>query len=802
MHPILDDLRRALRSLLKSPGFTALAVLILALGIGANAAIFSLVDRVLLQPLPYPDSDRLVAVWGAVPVRDRSDNPLSAPDFLDWQRDAGQVEGMAALGNAALSLTGEQEPEEVPTARVSWNFFQVVGVHPALGRDFLPEEDRAEGPRAVILTHEYWTRRFGADPGLVGRSIRLAGLDTTVVGVMPKGFRFNHRTGGFSILVPMAFTKDQLDQRGSHSLGAVARLKPGATAASCETDFKRIAAALAAAYPDTNRNFTARVVPLKEQMVVNARGTLLVLSGAVAFVLLIACANLMNLMLVRSSRRQREMAIRAALGAGPGALVWSALAESLVLGLMGGAAGLFLGHWTLNGLVAVLGPNRAGVDPVPLDARVVLFTFALSLGASILFGLVPALNAERLHLADSLKEGKGSGTASHPRLRGLLVASETALATALLIGAGLMLRSLVHLQNVDPGFRPDHVLVARVTLPRYKYHDVAARTAFMNEFQRKLEATQGVAAVGISDTPPLVGSTSSSSYDVGDEESVDGQEALNHHITPGYFKAMGIPILRGRDIAPNEAGAMLVNEAFARKHFPRSNPLEGRVSMDRKEEPFLPIVGVVGDVRHASLAKGAVPEMYFPMASLPREGFPIPTFMVVVRTVPDPAGMIPVLKRVLREVDPDLPLGGPRTMETVLTRDRQDAQARSILLGSFAGLALLLAAVGIYAVVTFLTAQRTREIGVRMAMGAQVRDVLKLVVGQGLRMALSGVAAGVVISLAMGRALDAQIAGVRSWDPATFATVAGLLGLVGAVACLLPALRATRVDPMVALRNE
>ncbi|BDU74262.1 ABC transporter permease [Mesoterricola silvestris] len=802
MRPILDDLRRALRSLLQTPGFTAIAVLILALGIGANAAIFSLVDRVLLQPLPFPDSGRLVAVWGAVPVRDRSDNPLSAPDFLDWQRDAGQLEGMAALANDSLNLTGDLEPEDVPTARVSWNFFRVVGVHPALGRDFTPEEDRAEGPKAVILSHEFWTKRFGADPGLVGRSIRLSGLDTTVVGIMPKGFRFTHRIGGTSILVPIAFSREQLDQRGSHFLGAVGRLKPGASAASCEADLKRVAAGLASAYPDSNRNFTARVVPLKEQMVVNARGTLLVLTGAVAFVLLIACANLMNLMLARSARRQREMAIRAALGAGPGALVWSALAESLVLGLMGGAAGLFLGRWTLNGLVAVLGSSRIGIERMPLDARVLLFTLALSLAASLLFGLLPALNAERLHLADSLKEGKGTGTASHPRLRGLLVASETALATALLIGAGLMLRSLIHLQSVDPGFRPDHVLVARISLPRYKYPDVNVRNAFMGELQRKLEATQGIAAVGINDTPPLLGSTSSSSYDVGGEETVDGQEALNHHITPGYFKAMGIPVLQGRDIAPNEAGTMLVNEAFARKHFPRGNALEGRVSMDRREEPFLSIVGVVGDVRHSSLAQGARPEMYFPMASLTGEGFPIPSFLVVLRTVPDPAGMIPVLKRVLHEVDPDLPLGRPRTMETVLNQDRQEAQARSILLGSFAGLALLLAAVGIYAVVTFLTAQRTREIGVRMAMGAQVRDVLTLVVGQGLRMALAGIAGGVVISLAMGRVLDAQIAGVRSWDPATFALVAGLLALVGAAACLLPALRAARVDPMVALRNE
>ena len=801
MRRLLEDLRRALRSLLKTPGFTATAVLILALGIGANVAIFSLVDRVLLKPLPYKDPDRLVALWETVPLRGVAANNLSAPDFLDWQREATRVASMAALDNAAQNLTGGPEPERLRGGKISWNFFQVLGVYPALGRAFLPEEDRADGPKAVILTHEFWKLRYGGDPAQVGRSIRLNGLDTQVVGVLPPGFRFQHYLGEFQVLVPMAFSAESLAARGNHFMATVARLKPGVTAASCEEELKAIAARLALANPDTNRNGSAAVVPLKDQLVRNSRGTLLMLAGAVGFVLLIACANLMNLMLARSARRQREMAIRAALGAGPGALVWTALTESLVLGLLGGVVGLLLARWTLAGLAGLLGLTAPGAQQLTMDARLILFTLALSLGAAVLFGLLPAVKQEGRHLADSLKEGKGSGTSSLPRLRGLLVASETALATALLIGAGLMLRSLRHLQTVDPGFRPGHVLVTSVALPAYRYQDTTARAAFARDLQRRLAETPGVAAAAVNDTCPLWGSTSASSYDVGGQEKVEGQNAIVHHVTAGYFRAMGIPILAGRDLEPEETDAVVVSAGFARRHFPAGDPLAGRISMDGDHEPFLPVVGVVADVHHESLATDPLPEMYWPVSNLHSGGFALRSFMVVLRTVPEPMAMVPALKQVLRAMDPDLPLGSARSMDATLVNDRKEARARSILLGSFAGLALLLAGVGIYAVISFLTALRTREIGVRVALGAQVADVVRLVVGQGLRMALAGIGAGVLASLVMARALDAQIVGVKSWDPFTFITVAGLLALVGAAACLLPAWKAARVDPMVALRD-
>jgi predicted permease len=801
MQRILHPLRWALRSLWKTPGFTATAVLILALGIGANAAIFSLVDRILLQPLPFPEADRLVSIEGANPARGRETNPLSAPDFQDWQRMATQVEGMAGIDNAALTFTGAGEPRMVPSGVVSWNFFTVLRVHPVLGRDFTQEEDRESGPRAAILTHEFWMTHFGGDRSLVGRSIRLDGLDTPVVGILPPGFRFPHRLASAQILMPLALTKEQLAQRGNHFMGAVGRLKPGATVASCQNDLKAVAARLEKQYPDTNDHFTANAVALKDRVVVNSKGTLLVLLGAVGCVLLIACANIMNLMLARGAGRQREMAIRAALGAAPGALIRAALAESLVLGLLGGAAGLVLARWTMASLVGLLGRLMPGLRQLPLGSGLVAFTFGLSLVAALLFGLVPALKMENRRLADSLKEGKGGGNASHPRLRGLLVASETALATALLIGAGLMLRSLQHLNTVDPGFRADHVLTARFTLPAFKYPEGSQRMALVDGLLQRLRQTPGVEAASVNDTLPFLGSTSTSSYALQGRKD-EGLEAINHHVGTGYFRTMGIPLLQGRDLAPGETNACVISDTMARRDFPGGDALSGAVSFGDDTGPFLPIVGVVGSIRHDGLAVPIRPEMYFPASSMGRGTLGMVHFALAVRTTAAPASMKGVIRDAVRELDPDLPVGTILTLEEAVATDREAARARSVLLGSFAGLALLLAGVGIYAVINFLTALRTREIGVRMALGAQVRDVLTLVLGQGLRMALAGILVGIALSLALGRFLETLIAGVRYWDLSTFGLVSAVLALVCAAACILPALRAARVDPLIALRNE
>ncbi|BDU78588.1 ABC transporter permease [Mesoterricola sediminis] len=801
MHGTLHHLRWALRSLRRSPGFAITAVLILALGIGANTAIFSLVDRVLLQPLPFPAADRLVSIEGANPARGRAINPLSAPDFQDWQRMGTQLEGMAGVDNTVLTYTGGGEPALVPAGQVSWNFLGLLRVQPVLGRDFLPEEDREAAPRVALLTHEFWMRTFGGDPALVGRSIRLDGLDTQVVGILPPGFRFPHRIGSARILVPLSLTKEQLGQRGNHFMGAVGRLKPGATVASCAQDLRAAAARLETAYPDTNLHFTANVVPLKDRVVLGSRGTLLVLMGAVGCVLLIACANIMNLMLARSAGRQREMAIRAALGAGPMELVRSAFAESLVIGLLGGAAGLLLARWTLAGLVGLLGSLVPGLRQPSLGAGPVAFTLGLSLAAALLFGLMPAFNLRNMRLADFLKEGKGGGGSTHPRLRGLLVASETALATALLVGAGLMLRSFQHLSTVDPGFKADHLLAARFTLPAYKYGEAARRMALLDGLLQRIRQSPGVVAASANDTTPFLGSTRTSSYSLKGRTD-DALEAIHHQVSSGYFAAMGIPVLQGRDLAPFETNACVVSQALARRDFPGGDVLQGAVSVAGDSGPFLPIVGVVGTVRHDGLALAPRPEVYFPAAYAQGPGANMARFALLVRTTTAPSAMAGVLRNAVRELDPDLPVGAILTMEEAVASDRDAARSRSLLLGAFAGLALLLAGVGIYAVINFLTALRTREIGVRMALGAQVGSVLGLVLGQGLRMALGGIAAGVALSLVLGRFLESLIVGVRPWDLSTFGLVTAGLALVCAAACLLPALKAARVDPLVALRDE
>lgn len=802
MSALLEPLRRALGTLARSPGFTAVAVFVLALAIGANVAIFSLVDRFLLRPLPFPEASRLVVASSWVPRDGNNVNTVSAPDFLDWQREARGLEGLAALDATAMTLTGAARPELLQGARVSWNFFAVLGVNPVLGRSFLPEEDRQGGAPVVILTHELWTSRFGADPSLVGRSIRLDGQDRLVAGVLPPGFRFPSWISGSRFFVPMAFAQRDLQSRGNHFLQVVGRMRKGVTLASCGEEIKGIADRLAAAYPETNRNFSASVIPLQEQAVRNRRPTLLVLFLGVAFVLLIAVANLMNLTLARAAKRQKEMAIRAALGAGPLALVWHSLAESLLLALAGGALGLLLRQWLQQGLLHALGGAAQGTAPAPPDGRVLLFTLAVSLGSALLFGLLPALRTEGRRPADALKEGRGSAAAAHPRLRGILVVTETALATALLVAAGLMIRTFVRLQSVDPGFRPDHLLVTRISLPAYKYQDVKARSAFMLELQRRLEALPGVAAAAVNDTAPLQGTTSSTSFDVRGQEPADSPEAIDHHVSPGYFKAMGIPLLRGRDLLPGETDSVVVSESLARRLWPGVDPLSGAVSWDRKNQPFLNVVGVVGDVRHVSLAEPPREELYFPLAFDPEGASGERGYFVLLRGTAAPRTLIPFLEGALHDLDPDLPAGNPRPMAESLDRDREGAQARGLLLGSFAALALVLAGVGIYAVVHFLTALRTREIGVRMALGARVEDILRMVLWQGVRMVLGGVAAGAAVSLVAGRLLEAQIFGVRSWDPVTFLAVATVLGSVGLLACLPPALRAARVDPLRALRSE
>jgi predicted permease len=800
MTRLLTHLRWALRSLRRTPGFTAMAVLILALGLGANAAMFGLVDRALLRPLPYPHPERLVVAWGSALARGGADTPVAPAEFLDWQREASSVDGLAALASTALNLTGGLEPVRAQGLRVSASFFRVAGVQPALGRAFTNEEDRAGGPRAVVLAHAFWARQFASDPALVGKTIALDGLDTLVVGVMPRGFRFTFPTDRLDLLVPMAFSDKEAASRGFRFLSVVGRLRPGTRREAAQTEFQAIAARLAQAYPASNGRRSARITSLARELAGPSRPTLLLLQGAVGLLLLVAIANLANLMVARNAARRGELAIRTALGASPAQLLIQRLTESALLGLLGGGLGLALARGLQAGLVRILALPAWVAGPGP-DLRQEAFTLVLSLIVALALGLTPALKAQR-SMPWAFLQDVPTGSQVHHRLRGLLVALEVALTTALLIGAGLMLRTVQHLQTVAPGFQAGPVLMAALVLPEAKYPAPGDRVALLGRLQERVAAIPGVSGAATSDTPPLGGSTWTTSYTVEGQEDPEGRLASAHHVSPTYFGTLGIPLVQGRSLAPGAADEVVVSQNFARRQFPEGQALGRRLSLDGAPgHPWQRVVGVAADVRQEGLATDPGPELYFPVSYLYANSRASASFSLLLRCGPPPGTLAPALKAALREVDPELPLGGLRPMAALLEQSRQEARGRSALLGAFAALALFLAGVGLYAVVNVLTGLRLREFGLRMALGATVRDILLLVVGQGLRMALVGIAAGLLGALALGRLLQAALLGVRFWDPLTLGAVLLLLALVSLAACFLPALRAARVEPASALRN-
>lgn len=797
MPGLLDDLKWALRSLARTPGFTFLAAVLLALGIGVNLAIFTLVDATLLKPLPYGRPSGLVALWEQVPSRAILRDYFSAADFLDWQRESTRIRGMCALSTGAMNLSGGQEPERVRLGRVSWNFLDVLEVRPFLGRGFLPEEDAPGAPRVALLTHAFW-RRHGGDPGLVGRSLRLDGTDVLVVGVLPPGFDLGLRVGGSEIFMPLALTGAERANRGRHWLTAVARLRDGATAREAEEELKSVAARILAASPGLAHGQTVRVAPLRDEVVKDARGTLWALLGAVGFVLLIACSNVANLLLARGSRRGLELAVRSAMGAGRARMFRLLLAESFLLGLLGAVLGWFAARMVVSGLAVLLGlPPAAGGLPEALLA------LALSLASALLSGLLPASRFSAVDPGSALRDGvRTSGTPGQHRLAGLLVAAETALATALLIGAGLLLRTLVHLQTVAPGFDPSAIII-QVSLPASRYPGNAAQGDFARRIQARLEAVPGVLGASVMDNLPLSGSMRQAGYDL--EPGVPSQAdqlAFCYRAAPGLFKALGVPLVRGRDFEPTDTAATLVTESFARRHWGAQDPLGRKVFIDAEDRGGMTVLGVVGDVRHESLAAPVRPGFYMPLLDPEPAYITAPGLVLVVRAAAPPAALLPSFRQALREVDPDLPLGAVRTMADLMDLNRKDARARGILFGGFALLALVLAGAGIFGVVSYLTGMRRREMGIRAALGADRNDLLGLVVGQGLRMVAAGGAAGLVLAFALARGLQSQLHGVGPLDPVAYGLAAGLVGLGGVLACLAPALRAARVDPAVALRAE
>lgn len=811
MTALWQDARYALRLLWKSPGFTVVAILALTLGIGANTAIFSVVNAVLLRPLPYEKPEEIVTPWGRKDSGERSS--LSYPDYLDWREQTQTLEEIAVYNQSGTILRGEGEPALIRGASVSSDLFPLLRIKPVMGRAFTRDEDQSASASVIVISYELWRRRFNSDPNIVGKQIPIGSTGSTVVGVLPPGFRFPVQTSQTDYLRPLAPTlAERATIRGSYSLRAIARLKPGVSKAQAESEMKAIGQRLEAQYPDEGLRLGLNLVSLHEDIVGSVRPSLLVLLGAVGFVLLIACANVANLLLARAAARQKEIAIRTALGAGRARLIRQLLTESTLLALVGGTLGLLLALWGLDLLVAATPVDIPRVREVGLDMNVFLFTLSVSVLTGVIFGLAPALQASRVDVNESLKEGGRGSTESarRNRVRSLLVISEIALSFVLLIGAGLLIKSFIRLRDVNPGFEPQRVLTTGLSLARAKYPKVEQQAAFFQETIARIKALPGVEAAALVDPLPLSGNSIAGTFQiVGRPAATAADKPLSNirRISSDYFRTMSIPIMKGRVFDDKDTKdappVIVVNETFARRFFPGEDATGKRivVEVDASEDPNPPereIIGVVGDVRHEGLDKDAGPEFYAPYGQDPR-----PFMELVVRTATDnPAGQAASVREAIKQVDKEQYIPQVVPMTKLLSEAIASRRFNMMLIGLFAGVALLLASVGIYGVMSYSVSQRTHEIGIRLALGAQTRDVLKMVVGQGMALALIGVGVGLLAAIAMTRIMSSLLFNVSPTDAMTFVIVSLVLAGAALLACLIPARRATRVDPMVALRSE
>jgi putative ABC transport system permease protein len=815
MRNLFSDLQLGFRVLLRNPGFTVTAILLLALGIGANTAIFSVVNAVLLRPLPFQDSSRIMQIWHVPPAKSfpgMSFFSVSPANFLDWQRQNTSFEDMAAYGGTILNLGGKDRPDSLFGGTVTADFFSVLLAKPALGRTFFPEEDRPGQGHVAILSEQVWRNNFGANPSIVGQDIILNGEPYRVVGVMPPNFKL---PSWANIWVPTAWTDEKRAVRGNHNYSVIGRLKPGVDIRAAQSELSAISTRLEQLYPEDDKGWGAAIIPLRQQLVGDIRPALLVLLGAVAFVLLIACANVANLVLGKILARKKEIAIRSALGATRGAILRLVLAETLLLSFAGGALGLLLARFGTTLIVKFLADRLPRFAEITLSAPVLAFTAFLALFAGAIAGLLPALRFTKTDVNEALKQGqsRGSSDSGGGKTRGLLVVSEVALSLVLLIGAGLMVRTLWELSSIHPGFDPSNVLTMSLSVPANKFPAPAGQISFFERVLQRVRTTPGIESAGVIDDIPMSDSGSHQPVQVEGQPLLpmsDQPEVDVRSISAGYFSAMRIPLLRGRDLDASDvagrAPTVIVSKSFADRFWPGQNPIGKHVTLTFYPGVAREVVGVVGDIKLDSLDETRpVAMVYWPIDQIfapPSEAWRSFGMALAVRTTGDPMNSISAVTAAVHQVDAETPVVDVLSMNQLIANSLSPRRSNMLLLAAFAGLALVLTAAGIYSVLSYAVRRRVREIGIRMALGASHSDVLKMVVTDGLKPILLGVGIGLAAALALGRVVASLIYGVRPTDPLTFATVAALLVAVGVLATIVPAYRATRVEPIRTLRDE
>ena len=812
MHPPIQDLRHAFRTFFRAPAITVIAVLALAIGIGANTAIFTVVNAVLVERLPYRDAGRVVVIWEETARRPGLPNVVGPSNFLHWQDRATSFESMAALVDGRSNLTGTGAPEELAVRAVTPSFFPTLGVAPALGRAFSDDEGVPGRSNVAILSHALWQRRFAADPGIVGRAIQLNGEPVTVIGVMPEGVTLRLTAGPLvfgqpDVWRPLAFTAEQRQPQGRY-MTAIGRLKADVPLSAAQAEMRGIAAGLANEFPAFDTGWTVQLQLIHDALSGTVRPALLFLTGAVVFVLLSASANVANLLLARGAARQREIAIRRALGASRGRIVWQLMSESLALGLIGGFAGLLVAVWGLDALLAISPVDIADMANIQINRSVLAFTAAVSILTAVGAGLVPAFEGSRADAQSSLESGArqvGAGI-RHRRLREAFVVAEITLAVVLLLSAGLMLRSFSRARSIDPGFEAENVVTARVGLPLTRYPDAPQRTRFFEEAGRRLAALPGVTAVGAVSFLPLGGGGAATSFTVvGTPAPAPGQSptADVRIVDNGFFEALSVPLVSGRLFNARElnenARVAIVNESLAREYFSGRDPIGEHLQVSMGPAPYLPteIIGVVGNVRYATLETAPRATVYWPHPQLA-----YPTMTLVVKAASDASGLGPALQREIAALDEDQPVSDVRTMDVTVARSVAQRRFLAVTLSIFAGVALLLAAVGIYGVMSYVVSQRTSEIGLRLALGAERGDVVRMVVANAARLTLAGVTLGVAIALALSAVSSRLLYATSGADPAALALAVTVLTLVATLASYLPARRASRIEPVQALRYQ